>query len=359
MGLVESTLAALPRDPRLESQLADHATDAVPVWLWSADGPRILWANAVGAAAFGAGNSGECASRRSTPSIRPPLRSPGSPQRCRRPGKCGSSACAALAEASGVALTCICSRIALSNEAPAILLVATEPAGPSLPLRERVSRLFAGREQTLIAFTPDGSLLYATPSARARLGDAVEPAGAWHHRHRRRRARGRQRQGNDAARPGDDRTSRSRCIGRAGRSIRRTANEDHAAESALPRKVPACATRPSASRWPASARPLPATTRRGRRRTAPPVALCLADGRRRPLRGRLGRIHRADGPANHGGIRPAVERDRRRAEARSRQSDRACGRHPRDLERHHRLLAGGRRRRTPAGRVVGTAGVRP
>jgi signal transduction histidine kinase len=173
MGLVESTLAALPRDPRLESQLADHATDAAPVWLWSADGPRILWANAVGAAVFGAGNSGECASRPTDPK-RPAATEiarlaatlpPTGQMRLERLRGFGGS--------FGRPLTCICSRIALSNEAPAILLVATEPAGPSLPLRERVSRLFAGRERTLIAFTPDGSLLYATPSAQARLGDPL------------------------------------------------------------------------------------------------------------------------------------------------------------------------------------------
>src|SRR5688500_20296349 len=39
-------------DPRL----AVHATSALPVWLWSIDGMRILWANPVGARLFGAAN---------------------------------------------------------------------------------------------------------------------------------------------------------------------------------------------------------------------------------------------------------------------------------------------------------------
>src|SRR5246127_3728376 len=39
-------------DPRL----AVYATSALPVWLWSTDGTRILWANAAGARAFGAAN---------------------------------------------------------------------------------------------------------------------------------------------------------------------------------------------------------------------------------------------------------------------------------------------------------------
>ena len=64
MPILESTLAALPRDPRLEIQFADHATSVAPAWLWSADGSRILWANAVGAATFGAVNPSETASRR-------------------------------------------------------------------------------------------------------------------------------------------------------------------------------------------------------------------------------------------------------------------------------------------------------
>src|ERR1700760_1722944 len=39
-------------DPRL----AVHATSALPAWLWSIDGTRILWANSVGARLFGAAN---------------------------------------------------------------------------------------------------------------------------------------------------------------------------------------------------------------------------------------------------------------------------------------------------------------
>ena len=40
-------------DPRL----AVHATSALPAWLWSSDGTRVLWSNPVGARAFGAANS--------------------------------------------------------------------------------------------------------------------------------------------------------------------------------------------------------------------------------------------------------------------------------------------------------------
>ncbi|MFN5528924.1 hypothetical protein, partial [Bradyrhizobium sp.] len=40
-------------DPRL----AVHAVGSLPAWLWSADGSRVLWANAMAARALGAANS--------------------------------------------------------------------------------------------------------------------------------------------------------------------------------------------------------------------------------------------------------------------------------------------------------------
>ena len=63
MSIVESEFAQ-SRDPRLAAQLFDHATSATPAWLWSADGSRILWANAVGAAIFGAASTSACTARR-------------------------------------------------------------------------------------------------------------------------------------------------------------------------------------------------------------------------------------------------------------------------------------------------------
>src|SRR5262249_61509863 len=50
----------LLRDPRL----APLATREWPAWLWRADGSRILWANATGAAIFGADTSRACSERR-------------------------------------------------------------------------------------------------------------------------------------------------------------------------------------------------------------------------------------------------------------------------------------------------------
>ena len=166
MPIVETTLAALPRDPRLETQLADHATAPSPVWLWSSDGSRILWANAVGAAIFGAATPGDIASRRFD------SEHPAAAEIARLATTLPPSGQARLERLRGFGgnlgrpLTCFCSRLTLTDGA-AILLIAAEPAGPSLPLRERVSRLLAGREQTLVAFGSDGTLLHATPAAHA------------------------------------------------------------------------------------------------------------------------------------------------------------------------------------------------
>ena len=62
MSIVELAFAPWS-DPQLAAQLADHATSPSPVWLWSADGSRIVWTNAVGAAVFGAADTSECADR--------------------------------------------------------------------------------------------------------------------------------------------------------------------------------------------------------------------------------------------------------------------------------------------------------
>ena len=168
MPIVESEFAAA-RDPRLAAQLADHATSAAPSWLWSTDGSRILWANAVGAAIFGAANTSECATRRFD------LRHPAALEIARLAATLPAAGQARLERLRGFgasfggALTCICSRVA-RNDGPAILVVATEPAGSALTLRERVSRLFAGRVRMVTVFAPDGTLLYATEAAQTRIG---------------------------------------------------------------------------------------------------------------------------------------------------------------------------------------------
>jgi signal transduction histidine kinase len=165
MPFIESELATL-QIPRI----AVLATSPWPAWLWSTDATRILWANPVGAAIFGAANAAELGDTRfaaGDPSAAQILRlsatlpSAGQQGRLARLRGFGAG--------FGGALMCACSRISLLDGTSAILVVATERAGPSLPLAERVRRLFADGVDAVAAFAPDGTRLHANAAALQRL----------------------------------------------------------------------------------------------------------------------------------------------------------------------------------------------
>src|SRR5262245_34448412 len=155
-----------------DSRLAPLATAALPAWLWSADLSHIAWANAVGAAVFGAATAAAIRSRRFD------AREPAAAQIARIAPTLATGAEPRLARLRGFgagmgrALTCACSRIALSDEVAGILVVAVERAGPDLPLGVRVARLLAGASEPIAAFAGDGTLMAATESARAHLDGA-------------------------------------------------------------------------------------------------------------------------------------------------------------------------------------------
>jgi signal transduction histidine kinase len=167
MTSVESELALL-RDPRL----AALATSAWPAWLWSADASQIVWANAVGAALFGAADTIALAARRFD------VKNPAATQIIRLAATLPPAGAPRLERLRGFGLgfgrtlTCACSRIAIGNGQAAVLITATEPAGPALPLAERVRRLFADDPQPLAAFAADGALLYASATARSQFNGA-------------------------------------------------------------------------------------------------------------------------------------------------------------------------------------------
>ena len=159
-----------------DERIAPLAVSALPAWLWSLDASRILWANPTGAAIFGAATSSSVATRKFDPG------QPASAQiadlAARLPAN-GSPITVSLrgfGAGVGRALTCRCSRIALPNRNPAILVVASERAGPDLPLDERVSRLLAGCDQPVAAFSVDGRLIYARPIAAPFLGHGASLA---------------------------------------------------------------------------------------------------------------------------------------------------------------------------------------
>jgi signal transduction histidine kinase len=167
MPLVESEFAPL-RD-----QLADCATSPSPAWLWSIDGSRILWANAAGAAIFGAADPSECAARRFDAKEPVAAQIIRLAQTLLSVGHVRLERLRGFGAGFGRALTCACSRTALADSTPAILVVAAETAGPPLTLQERVRRLFPDRERSVAVFTPDGALLDVTAPVQRRLVGAT------------------------------------------------------------------------------------------------------------------------------------------------------------------------------------------
>ena len=159
------TELALLRVPRL----AAVATSAKPAWLWSADGTHLIWANAVGAAIFGAASAKACTTFEfhadSTLAV----------QIARLTATLAESGQERLERLRGFSvrfapLTCLCSRIALPDGV-AILVAAAELTGPSLSLAERVRRLFA--DDAALVFAADGSLVHAGANALHRLDGAT------------------------------------------------------------------------------------------------------------------------------------------------------------------------------------------
>jgi len=152
-----------------EPALARHATAAYPAWLWSADGRRLILANPAGAAIFGAESGGgsrdfeaDHSAASQIAAIAPNLPASGAPRLQRLRG---------FGAGFGRALTCLCSQVSHENEA-AVLIVAIEPAGPRLPLAERVRRLFADCSDAVAVYSARGDMLFATPAAADRLADS-------------------------------------------------------------------------------------------------------------------------------------------------------------------------------------------
>jgi PAS domain S-box-containing protein len=153
-------------DPRL----AAHALSPTPVWLWSTDATRVLWANPIAAAIFDCSSPGTFSALRFEPDhsaaaqiarLAGTLPQSGAPRLERLRG---------FGASFGGALICLCSRIALTDNSSAILVVSTERAGKDLSLPERASRLLTDLERPAAIFTADGELIDAMAAARERFG---------------------------------------------------------------------------------------------------------------------------------------------------------------------------------------------
>ncbi|MGH6664149.1 MAG: PAS domain S-box protein, partial [Pseudolabrys sp.] len=154
-------------DPRL----AAHALSPAPVWLWSADGTRVLWANPTAAAIFDAASPAAVADIRFEPTHTAAV------QVARLAGTLPQGAAPRLERLRGFgagfgsALICLCSRIILADNSSAVLAVSTERAAKDLSLPERARRLMSDFKRPAAIFTADGELIEATAEALERFRD--------------------------------------------------------------------------------------------------------------------------------------------------------------------------------------------
>lgn len=153
-------------DPRL----AAHATSRLPAWLWSTDGTRILWANAVGAGVFGAVSSTALAQKNFGPA------DPHRRQVARLAGRLPAGGAVRLErlQGFGAALgrlaTCGCARLDFPDGSHGVLVTAADTTGRVMPLAERLQRLVDGLTMPVAAFTAEGQLIGASDAARPLLG---------------------------------------------------------------------------------------------------------------------------------------------------------------------------------------------
>jgi PAS domain S-box-containing protein len=154
-----------------DRRFAEHALSPSPLWLWSVDAQKVLWANPTAAAIFDAASSAALAQRTFEPTH------PGAAQILRLAGTLPAGSGQRLERLRGFGagiggtLICLCSRVTLADNKDAVLVIAAERAGKDLGLPERARRLLADIENPAAIFSADGELIAATDTARARLGD--------------------------------------------------------------------------------------------------------------------------------------------------------------------------------------------
>lgn len=161
------------RDPRL----APYATSSLPAWLWANDGSRILWANAAGAAVFGADDLGALAARRFGPPDRHRR------QIARLAGRLALDGSVRLDRLRGFGarlnglVTCGCRRLVFGKGDIGVLVVAAAQPGRPLPLKLRLQRLVASFDTAAAAFDAEGFRLAANAAAEDWLMDTASGGG--------------------------------------------------------------------------------------------------------------------------------------------------------------------------------------
>jgi PAS domain S-box-containing protein len=153
-------------DPRL----AVYATSALPVWLWSIDGTRILWANPVGASLFGAANGAILGKKTFGPADSHRRQVAQLARRLPATGAIRLERLRGFGASLGALITCGCARLEFADGSHGILVAATETVGRAMPLVERLQRLVEGIDTPIAAFARDGLFIGASYAARSLLG---------------------------------------------------------------------------------------------------------------------------------------------------------------------------------------------
>jgi len=154
-----------------DARLAVHAMSPLPVWLWSADATRLLWANPSGAVIFDAGSPAAVAD------LHFDAKHATAVQLKRLAGSLPAVGTARLERLRGFGVrlggtqTCLCSRILLRDNDSGILVVATERAGNDLTLPERARRIVGDFDTPAAMFTADGEWIEGNPEMQARMAD--------------------------------------------------------------------------------------------------------------------------------------------------------------------------------------------
>src|SRR3984893_1943035 len=153
-------------DPRL----AVHATSALPAWLWSLDGTRILWANPVGARLFDAANGTALAEKTFGPADSHRRQVARLASRLPSNGAIRLERLRGFGATLGTLATCGCARLDFADGGHGVLVVGAKADGRSMPLVERTPRLVEGVDAPMAALTRDGLFVGTSDAARSLLG---------------------------------------------------------------------------------------------------------------------------------------------------------------------------------------------
>ena len=148
------------------SQAGAAWTSALPAWLWSVDGTRILWANPVGAKLFAAANSSALAEKIFGPADARRRQVARLADRLPPDGAMRLERLRGFGAPLGGLVSCGCARLEFSDGSHGILIAAAEPTCPRMPLTERLQRLIEGIDAPIAASRPTAiSSLRAMPRA--------------------------------------------------------------------------------------------------------------------------------------------------------------------------------------------------